>query len=149
MRTLIIVALSALLAGCGGDKPASLEEFHSRRVTLPDGTAVQAEVMTQKHEMARGMMFRDTFPEGKAMLFIHGGPGKYPYWMYEVKMPLDIIWMDAFGNVVEVVESAPPCNKKASECQNYGGNKDSVVVLELPGGYGKRHGVKVGANVKF
>jgi uncharacterized membrane protein (UPF0127 family) len=149
MRTLTLVVLSAILAGCSGDKPTSMEEFNARRVTLPDGTTVQAEVMTQQQDMARGMMFRDTFPEGKGMLFIHGGPGNYSYWMYQVRVPLDIIWMDTSGNVVEMVENAAPCKTRASECPNYGGTKQAVVVLELPGGYGRKHGVAVGTKIRF
>ena len=42
-----------------------IEDFNSQTVTLPDGTKVKAEVMMNPKDMARGMMFRDTFPEGR------------------------------------------------------------------------------------
>lgn len=145
-----IVLLCFLLTGCRRDSESEIRDFNSREVILPDGTKIVAEVMTKEMDMRRGMMFRDTFPEGRGMLFIHGSPGQYSYWMYQVKLPLDIIWMDARGRIVEIAENAQPCKTQlASQCANYGGTKSAQVVLELPGGYGRRHGVVVGDVIRF
>ena len=139
-----------LPAGCGSSDPESeIRDFNTRPVVLPDGVRIIAEVMTQEKDVLRGMMFRETFPEGRGMLFIHGSPNQYQYWMYQVKVPLDIVWMDTRGRVVEVVENAPPCTTVASQCPNYGGNATSQVVLELPGGTARRHGVVVGEVIRF
>jgi uncharacterized protein len=144
-----VLLLCGLLVGCGGGAQ-DVKDFNRRSVTLPDGTVVRAEVLTHQVDMARGMMFRDSLPEGEGMLFIHGSPGTYSYWMYQVKVPLDIIWMDANGTVVEISENTPPCpSKSARECPSFGGTKPAMVVLELPGGYGRRHGVAVGQTIRF
>ena len=153
MRVLFLVSICLGLFGCGGGSDA-VEDYNSRAVTLPDGTIVKAEVMMNKADMARGMMFRDTLPEGRGMLFIHGAPERYPYWMYQVKIPLDIVWMDRQKRVVEVVENAPPCRGKASECQTpgagtYGGTEVATFVLELPGGYARKHGIVKGEFLRF
>ena len=148
-RFLFVVCLSMVIAACQREETKSVEQFYLRPVILPDGTTVHAEVNTQKADMGRGMMFRDSFPEGRGMLFIHGTPGLYPYWMYQTKVPLDIIWMDRAGRVVEISENTPPCTTKASECPNYGGTKEATVVLELPGGSGRRHGVALGEVIRF
>ena len=151
MRALLLVSVCLGLVGCGGSSDA-VEDFNSRQVSLPDGTSVQAEVMMNETDMARGMMFRDKFPEGRGMLFIHSSPNKYPYWMYQVKLPLDIVWMDRQKRVVEIVENAPPCTGKASECQasgTYGGNEVAMYVLELPGGYARKHNVAKGQTLQF
>jgi uncharacterized membrane protein (UPF0127 family) len=149
LRFALVTASCILLSGCGRGEQA-VKDFNKRPVTLPDGTVIHAEVLTNRIDMGRGMMFRDSLPEGQGMLFIHGTPDKYSYWMYQVKVPLDIIWMDANGVVVEISENTPPCpSKSARDCPNYGGNKDSLVVLELPGGYGRKHGVAVGEVIRF
>jgi uncharacterized membrane protein (UPF0127 family) len=127
----------------------SVEDFNLRGITLPDGTVVKAEVLTHPTDMARGMMYRDTFPEGRAMLFIHSTPNKYQYWMYEVKMPLDIVWLDKSRTVVEVVENAPPCLTKSSDCVLHGGHRTAMYVLELPAGSARKHGVVEGAVIRF
>lgn len=137
------------LAGCSKSEADRLDEYRTRTVILPDGTQIRAEAMTQQHEMARGMMYRDSLPEGRGMLFIHGSPGKYPYWMFQVKVPLDIVWLDGARRIVEIVADAPPCTTQASQCPNYGGKQNAVVVLELPGGSAKRHGLQVGQTINY
>ena len=139
------------LAACGDNRNA-VDEYNLRPVTLPDGTTVKAEVMMERTDMAKGMMFRDEFPEGRAMLFIHPTPNRYPYWMYQVKIPIDIVWMDLQRKVVEIVESAPPCmpeSRDSRQCPNYGGTKEASYVLELPSGYARKHGIREGAVVQF
>ena len=149
-KSVLLVCAVVTLGGCGGSSDSSdLGDFRARTITLPDGTVVRAEVMMVEQDMMRGMMFRDTLPDGRGMFFVHPEPGRYPYWMYQVKVPLDIAWLDAAGKVVEVVESAPPCTTAASQCPNYGGNHSARYVLELPAGYGRRHGVVSGAMVRF
>lgn len=137
-----------LLAGCG-DKSDAVDEYNTIKVTLPDGAVIRAEVMRNEVDMRRGMMFRDSLAEDRGMLFIHGSAGKYSYYMYQVKIPLDIIWIDSRHNVVEVSENTPPCTAKASECPVYGGKHDALVVLEMAGGAAKKHGVHPGARIEF
>jgi uncharacterized membrane protein (UPF0127 family) len=105
--------------------------------------------MRREEDMRRGMMFRDSLPENRGMLFIHGTPGKYSYFMYQVKIPLDIIWMDSQRTVVEISENTPPCTTNASACPTYGGTKEAVLVLELAGGTARKHGVVPGARLEF
>lgn len=133
-------------AGCG-EKPVRLEDFNTRIVTLPDGFRVRAEVMMLPEDMMRGMMFRDSLPPGRGMLFVHSRPGKYSYWMYQVKIPLDIIWLDAGGRIVEMAPNSPPCKTEASECPHYGGNGDAMMVLELAAGSIERHNLQVGSKL--
>ena len=65
--------------------------------------------------------------------------------MYQVKIPLDMVWMDKNRRVVEMAENVPPCKTaKASECPTYGGERLSMFVLELPAGYARKHGIREG-----
>jgi uncharacterized protein len=146
-RYAIGVAL-LILSGCGSGSN-SVDDFNTTRVTLPDGSVIRAEVMRKDVDMMRGMMFRESLPEDRGMLFIHGNPGKYQYYMFQVKIPLDIIWMDTRKNIVEIAENVPPCTTAASQCPKYGGTKDAVIVLELAGGVAKKHGVRAGARIDF
>lgn len=99
--------------------------------------------------MMRGMMFRDSIAPDRGMLFVHGSPGKYPYWMYQVRIPLDIIWMDLSHRIVEISADTPPCKTQAAACPHYGGNEEAVFVLELGGGMAARYGLRVGDNLAF
>lgn len=147
---LTIVLFALVLCGCAGEATTStVDDFATRPVTLPDGAEIRAEVMIHQKDIARGMMFRDSLPEGRGMLFIHSSPGRYQYWAYQVKVPLDIVWLDKQRRVVEVVANAAPCVTKASQCPQFGGAQEALVVLELPAGAAAKHGIKTGEVVQF
>lgn len=150
MRLLLIATVLASLTGCSSSGDP-VRDFNSRQVTLPNGKKITAEVMTNPTDMSRGMMFRESLPPDRGMLFIHSSPGKYPYWMYQVTIPLDIIWMDSSRRVVEISANTPPCGKppSAKECPNYGGNQNALYVLELGGGEAAKNGVQVGSAIGF
>ena len=65
--------------------------------------------------------------------------------MYQVKIPLDMVWMDKNRRVVEMVENTPPCKTKASECPNYGGNRTyDRSCSNCPAGMPRKHGIREG-----
>lgn len=141
-----VVALFA--AGCSSEKNVTaFEEFELREIRFPNGKTIRAEVMMTPEDMSRGMMFRDPLPPGRGMLFIHENPGQYSYWMYQVRVPLDIIWMDASRRIVEISAATPAC--PGPNCPSYGGHQTSRYVLELNGGEAQRQGLRVGDLLTF
>ncbi|MFN3325264.1 MAG: DUF192 domain-containing protein [Bryobacteraceae bacterium] len=144
-----VLALGVLLhSGCE-KTPTAAEAFQSRVVTLPGGQKIRAELMIHQTDLLRGMMFRDSLAEDRGMLFIHNQPGNFPYWMYQVRIPLDIIWMDANRRIVEISENTPPCTTNANNCPKYGGTEPSMFVLELAGGMVAKYGLRVGQTLAF
>jgi hypothetical protein len=121
----------------------------STLVMLPDGSTVHVELARTDAEHAYGLMERSSLPAGRGMLFIHKQPSEYPYWMYQCKIALDIVWMDAEHRVVEIAADTPPCRGKASTCPNYGGHAEAEFVLELPAGSARKHGIVEGQVVHF
>lgn len=144
-----LIAAVCLFAGCG-ERTTGVEDFRLTEVTLPHGEQIKAEVVIQPQDMMRGMMFRDSLAMDRGMLFIHGSEGYFNYWMYQVKIPLDIIWMNRRHEVVEMSPNTPPCNgKSAQQCPTYGGTKKEIFVLELAGGAVAKYGIKVGDHISF
>jgi hypothetical protein len=144
------VLLVMLLAASCTEKPATIDDFYTRPVRLPNGKIIRSEIMLHPTDMARGMMFRDSLAPGHGMLFLHGEAGKYSYWMHNVRIPLDIIWMDKDRRIVEMSLHTPPCNRpSAKECPTYGGTVVAQVVLELPGGEAQKQGLKLGDVLSF
>jgi hypothetical protein len=83
------------------------------------------------------------------MLFMHSKEGSYAHWMYEVLVPLDMIWMDKDRRIVQLVHKAPPCPGPKDKCLSYGGQYPAIYVLELPAGTAARHGLKPGVQLDF
>jgi uncharacterized membrane protein (UPF0127 family) len=152
MRVSALPALVCLLsAGCSSDENV-VDAVGVRMVRFPNGRSVRAEVMTTQEELGRGMMYRDALPQGRGMLFVHSVPGNYSYFMYQVKIPLDLVFMDANQRVVYIEQNAPPCpSAKPTECKVYGPNPPRPVqyVLELGAGEAGRYGLKPGDQLRF
>lgn len=137
------------LAGCDGAKPVTVEEYASRVVTLPGGQKIRAEVMVRETDVQRGMKYRDSLAQDKGMLFLHGSASYYSYWMHEVRIPLDMIWMSERKTIVEIYRNAQPCLEAPEKCPVYGGHQKAMFVLELAGGMVDHYGLKMGQQLDF
>ena len=113
---------------------------------LPDGTRVRLELALSDAEKANGLMFRDSLPADHGMLFIFVVDGKYPFWMKNTFIPLDMVWLTATGQVVSV-RTVQPC--RADPCPSYEPAGPVRAVLELNAGAAGAHGVKPGAVLRF
>ena len=87
------------------------------------------EVAITPEERQRGLMERESLQEDNGMLFVFSEEDTYSFWMKNMKISLDIIWINADGNVVYFVEDVPPCVQ--SPCQTYSPNADALYVLEV------------------
>jgi uncharacterized protein len=145
----VFAAALLMLSACG-TKPTEVEGLNITEVTFPNGKTVAAETMLREIDQARGMMFRDSLAKDRGMLFVHPADGNYPYWMYQCRIPLDIIWMSHERRIVEISANTPPCaSKSARECPTFGGHEKARYVLELAGGGAALYGLKVGDTLSF
>ena len=143
-----------VLCACGtyscGSKTSEVEGLNATEITFPNGKTVIAETMVNSIDQMRGMMFRDSLAKDRGMLFINTKEENVKYWMYQVRIPLDIIWMDHQRRIVEISADTPACtSKSARECPGYGGHEKARYVLELAGGGAALYGLKVGDTVSF
>lgn len=143
----IVVAGCAWLTGCAKEDPST--NINLTPVKFPNGTQVIAESLHGDFEMARGMMFRTSLPADRGMLFVHPKEDKYQYWMFQTKIPLDIIWMDREHKIVEISPNTPPCAGAAADCPKYGGNQPSNFVLEVNAGVAAKNNLKPGDFIDF
>ena len=76
-----VILLAGVGAGCSGgpQTEGGPDLIGTRKVTLPGGESIRAEVEMTDLDMQKGMMFRDSLARGHGMLFIHQTPGLYPY----------------------------------------------------------------------
>lgn len=125
------ILLIAPLAGCG-EKASTMEDLNSTDVTLRNGTKLICETMRADIDLTRGLMFRDSLPPGHGMLFFYPASAKHQHWTYQVKFPIDTIWMDGDHTVVEIVANMQPCTAKAAgECELYGESNRRAIRWKL------------------
>ena len=143
-----ILAVAVFSAGCSSSNIT--DELDLTQVTFPNGSKINAETMRSEPELMRGLMFRESLAPGRGMLFIHSKENNFRYWMYQTKIPLDMIWMDHDRRIVEMSLDTPPCKStSAMGCPNYGGNFKSKYVLEVNAGVARKNGLKTGDALDF
>ena len=144
----------ALLLSCSGPatppEPWPATQLPTTAVTLPNGRIIEAELALTPEEQARGLMYRSHLADDRGMLFVGDRAAPRSFWMYRCLIPLDMIWMDGARRIVEIVHAAPPCrDPDPANCPSYGGNVNSVYVLELAAGQADANGLRVGDRVAF
>ncbi len=106
------------------------------------------EIADDDAERGKGLSGRESLPEDRGMLFVFENPGRYSFWMYEMRFALDIIWIDEDGRVVHIEENLQPCTPN-QVCSSYTPSADAKYVLEVNAGLAKKHGIVVGDVVEF
>jgi len=72
-----------------------------------DLTSLRLEVADTDATRTLGLSGRESLDSDAGMLFRFDSPGIYPFWMKDMKFPLDMVWI-ADGKVVDVVTLRPP-----------------------------------------
>lgn len=109
---------------------------------LVDDVKVTVEIANTYESRARGLMFRDSLPENHGMLFVFDTQGNYPFWMMNMKINLDIIWMDSKGEAVYVARNVHPCGVP---CTTIDPKADAKYVLEVNAGFADAYRIDKGS----
>lgn len=99
------------------------------------------EVVSTPAEREKGLMFKDSLDKNKGMLFVFESEGSYPFWMKNTLIPLDMIWMDSSGKIVDIAE-ADPCTE--DPCFVYYHAESAKYVLEINKGLSSELGIMIG-----
>ena len=85
------------------------------------------------------------------MLFVFPAMGTYQFWMYDTNTSLDMIWINATGNigrVVYVYADAQPCYSQIY-CPTYGPSTPTNYVIEARAGFAEANGIGAGTQIQF
>lgn len=110
-----------------------------------NGQRIQVELALTPKTQAYGLMNRFILPENQGMLFVFGKVQPLSFWMKNTKIPLDILYFDENGVLVDFVE-AEPCT--VDPCKSYPSKFPGQYVLEIGKGERKRLGIEVGDQLK-
>lgn len=149
-----LLSTSLLLAGCSvpltaNSKPQGPSQAGGQMLPITaqaeiGGEIVELEVASSPEQQALGLMFRPSLAPNRGMLFPFTEP-RYPqFWMKNVVIPLDMIFLRS-GVVQAVYFNVPPCADEP--CPRYAPNKLVDQVIELRGGRAKELGVQVGDRI--
>jgi len=143
LASLVFFSVGLVSAGSEADQ----QEQTLRKITFSTGATIQAEVADTEAKRRLGLMFRESLPQDRGMLFIFDQPDLYSFWMKNCRFPLDMIWLDQNKRIVSVTSNAPPC--LSDPCPTYQPKGKALYVIEAVAGFANENGLLPGTEVKF
>lgn len=147
-RSLLAAALALAVVG-----PVAAQQLQ-RAPTFTRGPLVIESQSGKQHKFtveladtderrAYGLMFRQSMPADQGMIFDFKVDQPVAMWMRNTRIPLDMLFIDRTGRVVNIHERAIPLDETSI-------SSDGPVrsVLELNGGTASRLGLKAGDRVR-
>ncbi|HJU15552.1 MAG TPA: DUF192 domain-containing protein [Stellaceae bacterium] len=144
-RRAAVLVLAVLAAGPAGRAVAAEMSFASAPLVIVTATGrhrFRVEVAKTPAQMEQGLMFRRRLAPDSGMLFEFDAPTVARMWMHNTLIPLDMLFVDGSGRIVNIAANATPMS-------------DAVIaaaapvraVVELPGGTAARLDAKPGDRV--
>jgi len=142
---IVVLATAALLgAACGGSSNDAVATREPGLALVRIGSlAVQAEV-PEGDAFYRGLGGRESLPDDRGMLFVFPEPGRHGFWMKDMLIPIDIIWISAEGRVVDIQAAQPEPGVPDPQLKRYSPNGEAKYVLEVRAGLAAEKNVQVG-----
>ena len=107
---------------------------------------IDVELALTNEERQKGLMGRENLDDGKGMLFVFDDEKKHEFWMKNMIISLDIIWIDSDGKVVHIEKQVPPCEEN---CIIYSPSAPAKYVLELNSGSAERLSIENGIEIQL
>jgi len=142
-RVLLIVAL--LLPAVVAQPAQALETFKTSELTVltAGGThKFTIELALSEPQREQGLMFRRSLAPDAGMLFDMDAPQTVTMWMKNTFIPLDMLFVDRSGRIVDIHERAVPQSTDIISSR-----AAARYVIELNGGTAERLGIKIGDRV--
>jgi uncharacterized protein len=118
----------------------------SAKAIVPNGTTIKLEVAKTPQQQQMGLMYRPALPDDRGMLFGFRSPQPVSFWMKNVPVALDMVFLQN-GVVKYIQAAAPPCVNEP--CPTYGPNTPIDKVIELRSGRAAELNLKVGDIIKI
>lgn len=116
------------------------------RITV-GSAAFQVEIAQTPEQRERGLMFRRELPPDQGMLFVQP-PGRAAFWMKNTFIPLDLLYFDPDGVLLQIEANARPC--QTPDCPVYASQKTTVrYILEINAGAAAQRGIQINDRLRL
>jgi uncharacterized membrane protein (UPF0127 family) len=124
--------------------PAGLEQAALTIASSNGEHRFTVEVAKTPEEQAQGLMFRNTVPPDRGMIFPYDPPVQVSFWMKNTLVPLDMIFIGPDGKIGRIAANTVPMSLDPVP------SIDPVsAVLEIAGGRAAELGIKEGDKVSW
>ena len=121
--------------------------FTDYKIATINGQDFELDVADTEAERNKGLSDRESLDEGSGMLFVFDTEETWVFWMKDVRIPLDAIWIDAAGRIVDIQNMRPQPFVPDFALHRYRPQAAALYNLEINGGLAERFGFQVGTKV--
>ena len=111
-------------------------------ITLKGESEFDVELAVSERQQSQGLMYRRAMAINAGMLFDYGVPRHIQMWMKNTYIPLDMIFIDRQGKILNIVERTIPHSEAIVASKG-----PARAVLELNSGMASRLGARIGDTV--
>ena len=108
-----------------------VEDAASVRQIWLNGHVFELEIAATPEQRSRGLMHRESLPEDVGMLFVFSSENTLSFWMKNTLIPLDILYIDSAGVVVDIQTMVPQPGAPSSELRTYPSAAPAQYALEI------------------
>lgn len=123
-----LLILIFVLVGCN-----NVNSSYNKKIALTSNNesyVFNVEIAEDDISRARGLMYREKLADDEGMLFVFDNENFRSFWMKNTKIPLDLLFFDQSGDLVDYKDNFPPCPEK-DICDNYVSKAKAKYVLEV------------------
>jgi len=124
---------------------ASLKPVSTNFVVIKN-RKVFLDVADNREKITQGLMGVDNIEENQGMVFLFKKPDYKTFWMKNMKISLDIVFISN-EKVVKMYKEVPVCEK--NPCPLYGSKYKIDSVIEFKKGFCEKYNVKIGDKITF
>jgi uncharacterized membrane protein (UPF0127 family) len=146
-RHFFLLSAVLLFTVSGAVAPAQLATFPRAELTIVSAGGPHkftVELATTPAQMEQGLMFRQRLAADAGMLFDYRAPAMASMWMKNTLIPLDMLFVDERGRIINIHERAVP-----GSLDPIAAAAPARAVIELNGGTAARLGIRPGDRVLF
>jgi uncharacterized protein len=143
VRVLYVILICVFWTGVSCAQDTAIGSTSPLSIVTQDGRNLgfQVEVVDTPYDRARGLMFRKELPDKHGMLFVFEEEAMRSFWMRNTYVPLDIIFINAQREIVNIGEGVPLSEAHVPSIA------PAKFVLELEKGTAERLDIKAGDKV--
>jgi uncharacterized membrane protein (UPF0127 family) len=144
---LALLALAASACGQAPERPTPLRQDAVLEILPTAGAApirVAVEIADSAQERTVGLMHRRLSGDSEGMLFVFPEAGPRAFWMRNTPDSLDLLFLDTDLRLVALIPNAEPLSDRILQP-----DVPAQYVLEVPGGFAKRHDLTLGSQVRI
>ncbi|MSR73269.1 DUF192 domain-containing protein [Candidatus Parcubacteria bacterium] len=105
-----------------------------------NNTHINIEVADTYAKRVLGLSRRTSLAENTGLLFIWTEPKDVGIWMKDMNFPIDIVWIDASGKIIDIKQAVSPDTFPTV----FYPRTPALYVLELNAGFTEKHNIKIG-----